>query len=123
MRQAPSLSISINNNMERTPALCEKESIENSLGDFVIDGTLDSYDVDDLGKELYNSAVNGEDKVIQIAVERTVGSVSTSYILTLPVHLSAPTESKNGNKLQFSVPFKVNRASDLMLEKITKNIA
>ena len=123
LRHSPSLDITINNNMERTPALCEKESIENSLGDFVVSGNLGVYDVDDSGKEIYNKAVNGVDQIIQISVERTVGTTSTSYTLTMPVHLSAPTESKNGNKLQFGVPFTVNKADDLKLEKVVKEIA
>ena len=118
VRQSPSMSITINNNLERTPALFEEESIENSLGDFVIDGTVDVYNVDALGHTIYNDAVDGKDKVLQVKVEREVSDVTYSYILTLNVHLGAPTESKNGNKLQFSVPFKVNSNADLLLEKI-----
>ncbi|SEP80063.1 hypothetical protein SAMN04487977_101465 [Treponema bryantii] len=117
VRQSPSMNITINNNLERTPALFEEESIENSLGDFVIEGTFDVYNVDELGHEIYNDAVDGKDKVLQVKVERTVGEITYSYTLTLNVHLGAPTESKNGNKLQFSVPFKVNSATDLKLEK------
>lgn len=117
VRQSPSMSITINNNLERTPALFEDESIENSLGDFVIDGTVDVYNVDALGHTIYNDAVDGKDKVLQVKVEREVNGTTYSYILTLNVHLGAPTESKNGNKLQFSVPFKVNSNADLLLEK------
>jgi len=116
VRQSPSMNITINNNLERTPALFEEESIENSLGDFVIEGTVDVYNVDDLGHTIYNDAVDGKDKVLQVKVERTIEDTTYSYTLTLNVHLGAPTESKNGNKLQFSVPFKVNSASDLLLE-------
>ena len=117
VRQSPSMNITINNNLERTPALFEEESIENSLGDFVIEGSFDVYNVDDLGHQIYNDAVDGKDKVIQVKVERTVGTTTYSYTLTLNVHLGAPSESKNGNKLQFSVPFKVNSSTDLKLEK------
>ena len=118
VRQSPSMNITINNNLERTPALFEEESIENSLGDFVIEGSFDVYNVDTLGHTIYNDAVDGKDKVLQVKVEREVNGTTYSYILTLNVHLGAPTESKNGNKLQFSVPFKVNSNADLLLEKI-----
>jgi len=117
LRQSPSLSITINNNMERTPALMEEESIENSLGNFDITGTLDVYNVDDIGHELYNDAVEGKDKVFQVRVQRTVGKVTTSYTLTLNVHLGAPTKSRNGNKLQFAIPLTMNDDKDLLLEK------
>lgn len=117
LRQSPSMNLSISNNLERTPALGEDESIENSLGDFVVEGTLDVYNVDDKGKSLYNDAVKGKDKVLQIAVSRKVGTVTTRYTLTLNVHFGAPTKSKNGNKLQFAIPFKVNDDTDLLLEK------
>ena len=118
VRQSPSMNITINNNLERTPALFEEESIENSLGDFVIEGSFDVYNVDNLGHTIYNDAVDGKDKVLQVKVEREVNGTTYSYILTLNVHLGAPTESKNGNKLQFSVPFKVNSNADLLLEKV-----
>ena len=120
VRQSPSMNITINNNLERTPALFEEESIENSLGDFVIDGSFDVYNVDDLGHEIYNDAVEGKDKVLQVRVQREVNGTTTSYTLTMNVHLKAPTESKNGNKLQFSVGFQVNAVTDLKLEKKTE---
>ena len=118
VRQSPSMQITINNNLERTPALFEEESIENSLGDFVIDGNIDIYNVDALGTSLYNDAVAGKDKVIQVNVERQIGDIKYQYILTMDVHLKAPTESKNGNKLQFSVGFQVNDTTNLKLEKV-----
>lgn len=121
VRQCPSMNLSINNNLERTPALGEDESIENSLGDFVIEGSLDVYNVDDTGKNLYNDAVQGKDKVLQVAVSRKakIDNVdgTVRYTLTLNVHFGAPTKSKNGNKLQFSIPFKVNDDDNLLLEK------
>ena len=120
VRQSPSMSITINNNLERTPALFEEESIENSLGDFVISGSFDVYNVDDLGHQIYNDAVEGKDKVLQVRVQREVNGTTTSYTLTMNVHLQAPTESKNGNKLQFSVGFQVNAVTDLKLEKKTE---
>lgn len=112
MRQGSSMNITINNNLERTPALCEEESIENSLGDFDVQGNLDIYDADDTGRELYNDGVRGKDKVLQVRVSRTVGTVTTSYTLTLNVHLGAPSESRNGNKYQFSLPFTLNSVDD-----------
>ena len=117
VRQSPSMNITINNNLERTPALFEEESIENSLGDFVIEGSFDVYNVDDLGHQIYNDAVDGKDKVLQVRVQREVNGTLTAYTLTLNVHLKAPTESKNGNKLQFSVGFQVNAVTNLLLEK------
>lgn len=117
IRQCPSMSININNNLEKTPALGEDESIENSLGDFVIDGSLDVYNVDEKGIKVYNDATQGKDKVIQVRVSRKIGNVTTSYTLTLNVHLSTPTKSRNGSKFQYSVPFKVNDKKDLLLEK------
>lgn len=117
VRQSPSMNITINNNLERTPALFEEESIENSLGNFDVTGSFDCYNVDDLGHQLYNDAVDGKDKVLQVRVQREVNGVTTSYTLTLNVHLGAPTESRNGNKLQFSVPFTLNDNTDLSLVK------
>lgn len=117
LRQSPSMSISINNNMERTPALFEQESIENSLGDFVVSGNFDVYNADDTAQNLYNDAVAGKDKILQVQVKRAVGTKTTSYVLTLPIHLGAPTESKNGNKLQFNVPFTMNDATEFKLVK------
>lgn len=116
-RQSPSMNLTINNNLERTPALGEDESIENSLGHFTVEGTLDCYNVDQFGIDLYNDAVDGKDKVLQVSVSRKVNGVTTRYTLTLNVHLSAPTKSRNGNKFQFSVPFKVNSDTDLSLVK------
>ena len=118
IRQSPSLNITINNNLEKTPALFETESIENTLGDFDVTGTMDVYNADDTGHDIYNDAVAGKDKVIQVSVTRTVNGVTTTYTLTLNVHLEAPTESKNGNKLQFSVPFTLNAVDDFQLEKL-----
>ena len=117
VRQSPSMNITINNNLERTPALFEEESIENSLGDFVISGTFDVYNVDALGHTIYNDAVAGADRQLSVKVEREVNGVTTSYVLVMNVHLGAPSESKNGNKLQFSVPFQVNTKEGLLLTK------
>lgn len=119
VRQSPSMSITINNNLERTPALFEEESIENALGNFDVSGTFDVYNVDDMGHQIYNDAVDGKSKVIQVRVQREWHGVTTSYTLTLNVHLGAPSESKNGNKLQFSVPFTLNDDKDLSLVKET----
>lgn len=115
VRQSPSMTVTINNNLERTPALFESESIENSLGDFVVSGSFDVYNVDSMGTEIYNDAVNEADKKIQVRVQRG----NDAYTLTMRVHLQTPTESKNGNKLQFSVPFVLNDKQDLLLEKET----
>lgn len=123
LRQSPSMNITINNNLERTPALFETESIENSLGNFDVSGSIDVYNVDDIGNSLYNDGVNGADKVIQVKVERNVASVTTSYTLTMNVHLGAPSRSKNGNKFQFALPFKVNDITDLKLEKEVVGVA
>lgn len=117
LRQSSSMNITINNNLERTPGLFETESIENSLGKFDISGSLDVYNVDDIGNSLYNDGVNGADKVIQVRVERKVGTVTTSYTLTMNVHLGAPSRSKNGNKFQYALSFKVNDTKNLKLEK------
>ncbi len=117
LRQSPSMSITINNNLERTPALFETESIENALGNFDVTGTLDVYNVDDIGNELYNDAVSGKDKVIQLRVQRSVAGKTTSYTLTLDAHLNAPSRSRNGNKFQFSIPFTMNDSKNLLLEK------
>ena len=117
IRQSPSLQITINNNLERTPALFEVESIENTLGNFNVSGTMDVYNADDFGHEIYNDAVNGADRVIRVQVSRQVNGVTTAYTLTLNVHLNAPSESKSGNKLQFSVPFVLNAITDFELLK------
>ena len=117
IRQCPTFDLTINNNLERTPALGEDESIENSLGDFVVTGNLGVYDVDDIGHTLYNAGTKGEDRIIQVAVSRKVAGVTTRYVLTLDVHLGAPSQSKNGNKLQFTLPVTLNKADNLLLEK------
>lgn len=117
IRQCSDLDLTVNNNMERTPALGEKESIENSLGDFEVSGSLNIFKVDDLGHTLYNDALEGKDKKLQVTVTRTVGGKKTEYTITMRIHLGAPSESKNGNKLQFSVPFTLTDKTDLSVEK------
>lgn len=119
IRQASDFELTINNNMEKTPALFETESIENSLGDFNVSGSMNVFNADDTAHNLYNDAVDGKDKVIQVKVSRTINGVEYSYTITLRVHLGAPQESQDGNKLKFSIPFTLNDVTDLSIIKET----
>ena len=117
-RQCSNLSITINNNMENTPALFEEKSIEQSLGDFVLSGWFDVYNSNNM--QFYNDAVSGADKFVQVEVERTVGAQTTKYRIDMKVHLDGVSEAKDGNKLKYTVNFTMNTADGI---KITKTAA
>lgn len=108
MRQCPSFELSISNNKERTDALGETEAIEMSDGDFVVEGTFECWNADKKAINLKADAINGKDKLIEVAVYRTVNGVKTTYAIRLVAHLKTPSESKDGNKLKYSIPFTVN---------------
>ena len=116
-RQCSNLSITINNNMENTPALFEEKSIEQSLGDFVLNGSFDVYNSNNMA--FYNDAVSGVDKFIQVEVERTVGAQTTKYRIDMKVHLDGVSESKDGNKLKYTVNFTMNTADGIKITKTT----
>lgn len=114
LRQCPNFDLTVNNNKEATQALFETESIEMSDGDFEVTGNLEIWKADEIGMTLFNEAVSGADKAIEISVSRdwydTVNArdMTTEYTIQLQAHLQAPSESKDGNKYKVAVPYSVN---------------
>lgn len=117
MRQCPSFELTISNNKERTDALGEKEAIEMSDGDFVVEGTFECWNADEKAINIKADAINGKDKQIEVSVYRTVAGVTTTYSIRLIAHLKTPSESKDGNKLKYSVPFSVNTKGGIQIVK------
>ena len=68
MRQSPAFNLVINNNKEATEALFETEAIEMSDGDFDVSGNIEVWKADAIGMSLFNEAVNGVDKAIEVKV-------------------------------------------------------
>lgn len=120
IRQASNISLTINNNKERTDALFETDAIEMSDGDFAVTGSFDIWKADALATTLENLAIDGTKKWLSIKVERTVGSETTSYEIQLNAKLMTPTESKDGNKLKTTINFGVYDAGGI---KIIKTVA
>lgn len=120
-RQISNISLTINNNMEKTSALFETESIEMALGDFQVTGSFDYYNSGSLANELYNDTIDGKTKELEITVYRDIkegdDTFEYGYKINLIVHLDTVSESKDGNKLKNSVNFTMNDANGI---KITK---
>lgn len=123
MRQCPNFELTISNNKERTDALGEKEAIEMSDGDFVVEGTFECWNADEKAINIKADAINGKDKLIEISVYRTVAGVKTTYTIRIVAHLKTPSESKDGNKLKYSVPFSMNTKDGLQFVKTVENAA
>lgn len=104
IRQASNITLTINNNKERTDALFETDAIEMSDGDFVVEGSFDIWKADALATTLENLAIDGTKKWLSIVVKR--GTVS--YEIQLLAKLKTPSESKDGNKLKNTINFSVH---------------
>jgi hypothetical protein len=107
------MNLSINNNMESTPALFETEAIEQSLGDLEITGTLNEFFTDGL---LYNAAKEGDSKKLEIQLTRTVDSKTTKLTIYVNAGLQAPAESGD-KKYSHAIPFKVYGADGFKIIK------
>ena len=112
-RQCSSMSLSINNNMESTPALFETEAIEQSLGDLEITGTLNEYFTDGV---LYNAAKDGLSKKLEIQLTRTVDTKTTKLSFYVNAGLQAPSETGD-KKYSHAIPFKVYGADGFKIIK------
>lgn len=117
MRQCPSFELSISNSKERTDALGETEAVEMSDGDFEATGTFECWNADKKAIELKAAATKGEDRLIEVSVFRTVGGVKTTYSIRIIAHLKKATESKDGNKLKYSVEYSMNTKGGLSIVK------
>ncbi len=123
LRQAPNLELTVNNNKERTDALFETEAIEMSDGNFDVSGNLELWKADAIGMSMFNDAVDGVDKCIEVQLSRTVSDVKTSYTFQIKAHLKNPTESKDGNKYKVTVPFTVNFSEGLKIIKQVEDVS
>ena len=123
IRQCPNFDMNINNNKERTDALFETEAIEMADGDFEVTGNIEFWKADALGMSIYNDAIDGVDKCIEIEVNRTVDDVKTSYIFQIVAHLHDPQEAKDGNKYKVTVPYSVNVAGGIKVIKIAEDVS
>lgn len=119
MRQSPSFELSISNNKERTDALGEKEAIEMSDGDFVVEGTFEVWNADVKAINLKKDAILGKDKWITVSVFRDVNGTRYQYDIQMKAHLKTPSESKDGNKLKTAIPFSVNFDKGIKFIKFT----
>lgn len=115
--QISSMSLTINNNLERTDALFETEAVEMSLGDFNVSGSFDVLNAGETARNLYNEAVAGADKCMEVQVSRTVDDVKTSYTIQLKIHLDTVSESKDGNHLKYGINWTMNAADGLKFIK------
>lgn len=126
LRQSPNFDLNVNNNKERTDALFEKDAIEMSDGDFDVSGTLEIWKADNIGMTMFNDAVDGIDKCLEVAVSRNwydsenAVEMKTEYIIQLKAHFQNPTEPKDGNKYKVSIPYTVNLENGIkFIKKIT----
>lgn len=122
-RQCSNFTLTINNNMESTSALFEKEAIEQSLGDFEVTGSFDIYKAGDFARQLENDAIDGKEKAIKIFVSRKEGTTETSYTINLTVNLDGCTESKDGNKLKNTISFSVGKSNGITFGKQIKTVS
>lgn len=123
LRQAPLFELTINNNKEVTDALFETEAIEMSDGDFVVTGSFDIWKADATAMNIANSGIRGEERFIEVQVNRTVGNINTAYTIKLKVKLDNATESKDGNKLKNTVPFTLDSADGIKFIKTVQTIS
>jgi len=121
-RQISDFNLTINNNMEATNALFETEAIEQSLGDFQVTGSFDFWKAGDIARQLETSAIEGEEKYIEVSVSRSVGENKYTYIIQLIVHLDECTESKDGNKLKNSINWTVGRSDGIKFIKTVQPV-
>ena len=116
-----SFNFTINQNPDSTGALFQVKAIDNSLGDEQIDGTIEVWNPqDNKAVALRNKAKDWTDDVeIEIVLKKNLISKTgdTEYTLKMNTSLKTPTESKDGNKLAFSIPFQVYDANGMTVEK------
>lgn len=111
-----SVSFTINQNPDGTGALFQTKNIDSSLGDESIDGSVEVWNTqDNRTVALRNSAKNWLDDV---AINITLDG-ETDYVIALKVSLKTPSDSADGNKLAFNIPFQVYDAKNGL--KITKS--
>ena len=129
-RQLSAFDVTINNNMEATNALYEVEAVEQSLGDFQVTGNFTVLNSGQKAIDLFNDANNGEELYIKNTVYREYDTEvqgvpkkhRTEYELLLHVHLDSTSESKDGNKLNFSVAFTMGDVNGIKFTKTVKDI-
>lgn len=119
-RQCSDLSLTINNNLEKTTALFETEAIEQSLGDFTVEGSMGIYNSDNV--DFYNDAVAGKEKQLQIQVQRVDNHIDTTYTIDLKVKLEGAEESKDGNKLKYTVKFSMIDENGIKITKLKRRV-
>ncbi len=129
IRQSPNFELTVNNNKERTDALFETEAIEMSDGDFDVSGNLEIWKADALGMSMFNDAVDGVDKCLEVAVSRewydseNDKKMETVYVIQLKAHFQNPAESKDGSKYKVTVPYSVNVENGIKFIKTVSEIA
>lgn len=116
-----SCSLSVNQNPESTGALFQTKAIDSSLGDEVIDGSLDIWNTQDNAVVgLRNSAkqwVDGVQVEITLAENLEDKTDDKKYTISMRVSLKTPSETKDGNKLSFSIPYQVYDSDGLTISK------
>jgi hypothetical protein len=130
-RQLSAFDVTINNNMEATNALYEVEAVEQSLGDFQVTGNFTMLNSGQKAIDMFNDANSGEEMYIKNTVYRDVETTEnnvttktrTSYELLLHVHLDSIADSKDGNKLNFSVAFTMGDKNGIKFTKIVQTIS
>ena len=114
-RQSSTFELTINNNMESTQALFEREAIESSLGDLEITGSVTEYFTTG---ELYNRAINGEKTPIEISFFDELSK--SEYKFEIMTKFSAPTEDGD-SKLSHTLAFNTFGNDRLRLTKRIKD--
>lgn len=118
-----SCSLSVNQNPESTGALFQTKAIDSSLGDEVIDGSLDIWNTqDNVVVGLRNSATQWVDNVaIEVTLAENLTDVTgdKKYTISITASLKTPSETKDGNKLSFSIPYQVYNSNGLTISKTT----
>lgn len=113
-RQSSTFELTINNNMEATPALFETEAIESSLGNLEITGSVTEYFTTG---ELYNRAINGEKTPIEISFNGENANGKVKYVFECMAKFDAPSEDGDA-KLSHALGFKTFGDNRFRLTKI-----
>lgn len=114
-KQSSGCDLTINNSGETTDGLFQTEAIDSSLGDLIVSGNIGVWNSDIT--TLQNEAKEWSEKVIQIECHRTVGGVTTTYMIQMTARLKTPTDSKDGNKLKLSIPYQVYGKDNIKVVK------
>lgn len=113
-RQSSTFELTLNNNMEATPALFEKEAIESSLGNLEITGSVTEYFTTG---ELYNRAINGEKTPIEISFNGMSGTDKVKYVFEVMTKFDPPTEDGD-TKLSHTLGFKTFGQNRMRITKV-----